>query len=156
MQAPWWWSKTETCRSDIYVYFNVNFNVFFKLIKVHLLVSEIYIYQNGRCNDNPPLGMLHNIRYMHRTALLIYEKFWSSNIWPQEFRITNCGPVFEFGTWNMEQECQLLDGDVWSWQNKQLWAQNMDVTCAGDRWSNASDWQETFWLCESSNIIYRV
>ena len=31
MQAPWWWSKTETRRSDIYEYFNVNFNVFFKL-----------------------------------------------------------------------------------------------------------------------------
>ena len=30
--------------SDIYMYFNVNFNVFFKLIKVHLLVSELYIY----------------------------------------------------------------------------------------------------------------
>ena len=29
MQAPWWWSKTETCSSDIYVYFNLNFNVFF-------------------------------------------------------------------------------------------------------------------------------
>jgi len=26
----------------MYVYFNVNFNVFFKLIKVHLLVSELY------------------------------------------------------------------------------------------------------------------
>jgi len=25
-------------------YFNVNFNVFFKLIKMHLLVSELYIY----------------------------------------------------------------------------------------------------------------
>ena len=25
------------------MYFNVNFNVFFKLIKVHLLVSELYI-----------------------------------------------------------------------------------------------------------------
>jgi len=25
--------------------------VFFKLIKVHLLVSELYIYQNARCND---------------------------------------------------------------------------------------------------------
>jgi len=37
------------------VYFDVNFNVFFKLIKVHLLVSELYIYQNVRCNDkNPP------------------------------------------------------------------------------------------------------
>jgi len=26
-----------------YVYCNVNFNVFFKLINVHLLVSELYI-----------------------------------------------------------------------------------------------------------------
>jgi len=25
------------------VYFNVNFNVFFKLIKVHLFVSELYM-----------------------------------------------------------------------------------------------------------------
>jgi len=33
------------------VYFNVNFNVFFKLIIVHLLVSEFYIHQNVRCND---------------------------------------------------------------------------------------------------------
>ena len=33
------------------MYFNVNFNVFFKLIKVHLLVSELYKYQNARCNN---------------------------------------------------------------------------------------------------------
>ena len=33
VQAPWWWSKTETCRNDIYVYFNVNFNMFFKIKK---------------------------------------------------------------------------------------------------------------------------
>jgi len=33
------------------VYFNVNFIVFFKLIKLHLLVSELCIYQNARCND---------------------------------------------------------------------------------------------------------
>jgi len=32
------------------VYFNVKFNVFFKLIKVHLLVSELYIHQNAWCN----------------------------------------------------------------------------------------------------------
>ena len=25
------------------MYFNINFNVFFKIIKVHLLVSELYI-----------------------------------------------------------------------------------------------------------------
>jgi len=33
------------------MYFNVNFNVFFKLIKEHLLVSELYIYQNVWYND---------------------------------------------------------------------------------------------------------
>jgi hypothetical protein len=35
------------------VYFIVNFTVFFKLIKVHLLVSELYIrvYQNARYKD---------------------------------------------------------------------------------------------------------
>ena len=33
------------------MYFNVNFNVIFKLINVHLLVSELYIYQNARCNN---------------------------------------------------------------------------------------------------------
>ena len=42
MQAPWWWSKTETCRSDIYVHFYVNFHVFFfKKKKVCLLVFLI-------------------------------------------------------------------------------------------------------------------
>ena len=30
------------------MYFNVNFNVFFKLIKVHLLVSELYTLQEIR------------------------------------------------------------------------------------------------------------
>ena len=34
------------------MHFNVNFNVFFKLIKVHFWVSELCIYQNVRCNDN--------------------------------------------------------------------------------------------------------
>ena len=33
------------------MYFNVNFNVFFKLIKVHLLLSELYVYQNAEYND---------------------------------------------------------------------------------------------------------
>jgi len=37
--------KTEKWRSDIYVYFNVNFNVFFLNKNLHLLVSELYIYQ---------------------------------------------------------------------------------------------------------------
>ena len=33
------------------MYFDADFNVFFKLIKVHLMVSELYTYQNARCND---------------------------------------------------------------------------------------------------------
>jgi len=33
------------------VYFNINFNVFFKIKKVHLLASELYLYQNARCNN---------------------------------------------------------------------------------------------------------
>ena len=33
------------------MYFNLNFNVLFKLINVHLFVSELYIIQTARCND---------------------------------------------------------------------------------------------------------
>ena len=33
------------------MYFNVNCNVFFLNKKVHLLVSEFFIYQNARCNN---------------------------------------------------------------------------------------------------------
>ena len=33
------------------MYFNVNFNVFFKLMNVNLLVSELDIYQKARCSD---------------------------------------------------------------------------------------------------------
>ena len=49
------------------MYFNVNINLFFKLLKVHLLVSELYIYQNARCNDKKK-----------RVAILIFYKIlWS-------------------------------------------------------------------------------
>ena len=37
---------TWKCRSGFYVYFNVNFIVFFKSIKVNLLASELYTKQN--------------------------------------------------------------------------------------------------------------
>ena len=37
------WFKHEECRSDIYVCFNINFNVFFKLIKLHLLVRKLHV-----------------------------------------------------------------------------------------------------------------
>jgi len=40
------------------VYFNVNFNVFFKLIKVYFLVSELYIHQNARCKDTRKLKFM--------------------------------------------------------------------------------------------------
>ena len=32
--------------------------MFFKLIKVHLLVSELYIHQNARCKDKKKIGKL--------------------------------------------------------------------------------------------------
>jgi len=38
------------------VYFNANFSVFFKLIKVHLLMSELYIHRNAQCNDKKKSG----------------------------------------------------------------------------------------------------
>jgi len=53
------------------VYFNVNFNVFFKLIKVHLLVSELYIYQNVRCNDKIiSFNIIFRTTYMPSSRLL--------------------------------------------------------------------------------------
>ena len=33
------------------MYVNVNINVFFVLIKVQLLVNELYKYQNAQCSD---------------------------------------------------------------------------------------------------------
>ena len=56
------------------MYFNVNFNVLFKLIKVHLLVSELYIYQNARCNDKSSrysFQILTKLEFSQR----IFEKF---------------------------------------------------------------------------------
>ena len=50
------------------MYFNVNFNVFFKIKKVHLLVSELYIYQNARCNnkknDIGPFGLIQGREFV--------------------------------------------------------------------------------------------
>ena len=82
MRAPWWWSKTETCRSDIYVDFNVNFNVFFKLIKVYLLVSELYIYQTVRCKDknSPYYLFLLKFPYTFRYRLELDKKI-SNNLY---------------------------------------------------------------------------
>ena len=45
------------------MYFNVNFNVFFKLIKVHLLVSELYVYQNAQCNDKMIELCFEDVKY---------------------------------------------------------------------------------------------
>ena len=39
------------------MYFYVNFNVFFKLIKVHLLVSELYVYQKARFNNKKKINV---------------------------------------------------------------------------------------------------
>jgi hypothetical protein len=41
-----------------------------------------------------PLGMLCNVRCMHSITFLKSEKFWiPEHIWPQEFRIRDCGLV---------------------------------------------------------------
>ena len=34
--------------------------MFFKLIKVLLLASDIYIYQNALCNDKEIIRVIHN------------------------------------------------------------------------------------------------
>ena len=39
------------------MYFDVNFNVFLKLIKVHLLVSELNVYKNARYNNKKTLSI---------------------------------------------------------------------------------------------------
>jgi len=56
------------------VYFNVNFNVFFKLIKVNLLVSELYIYQNARCNDKK-----ENINVAGMVCLSVRPSVWNNS-----------------------------------------------------------------------------
>jgi hypothetical protein len=53
---------------------------FLKLIKVHLLVSELYKYQNGRCNDRNILTLLESYsNYRHFTQrpnyfLVVYKR----------------------------------------------------------------------------------
>jgi len=64
------------------VYFIVNFNVFFKLIKVHLLVSELYVYQNARCNNKNTYWPSYdaqdrckNIRKCSRSVTFVHLEF---------------------------------------------------------------------------------
>ena len=56
------------------MYFNVNFNVFFKLIKVHLLMSELYIY--GVNVFSVVSKMLHilklSILYIFKSTYTVY------------------------------------------------------------------------------------
>ena len=56
------------------MYFNVNFYVFFKLIKVHLLVSEMYIYQNARYKNKktPPTLFIKNCFMLVNNAVYNY------------------------------------------------------------------------------------
>ena len=51
------------------MYFNVNFNVFFKLIKVHLLVSELYVHQNARCNDKKAKHVIVKLRSIQKNNI---------------------------------------------------------------------------------------
>ena len=120
MQSLWWWSKTETCRSDIYVYFNVNFNVFFKIKKLHLLVSELYIYRNARCNNKkaryisifPVTTNTHREKFYYVAASFDLELGPSSGhdkrIWIYtEIKYYNLEmPAFNFeNTWKVYEKC---------------------------------------------------
>ena len=62
------------------MHFNINFNTFFKLIKVHLLVRKLYIYQNARYNNKKfiPSGLQHvYVLYEHAIYFLIRLLFHS-------------------------------------------------------------------------------
>ena len=76
--------------SDIYVYFNVNFNVFFKLIKVHFLVTKLYIYQNARFNNRKNSKIALSFLFK-QTSFAIYSIRTFSNVeslraivWPKK------------------------------------------------------------------------
>jgi len=53
------------------VYFNVNFNAFFKSIKVHLLARKLYIHQNARCNNKNIFNRIC-MNILHEYHLEIY------------------------------------------------------------------------------------
>jgi len=50
------------------MYFNVNFNVFFKLIKVYLLVSELYFTMYVSFNHRSLRRGVHNLKKRVRTT----------------------------------------------------------------------------------------
>jgi hypothetical protein len=72
------------------VYFNVNFNVFFKLIKVLFLVSGLYIRQNARCNDKNCKFIIDLLKseYMRNT--------YTDNVDPNVREIQNFGERLNF------------------------------------------------------------
>ena len=56
------------------MYFIVNFIVFFKLIKLHFLVSELYTYQNAQRNDKNCLsvGIIRIGQYLSASCKIVY------------------------------------------------------------------------------------
>ena len=75
------------------MYFNVNFNVFFKLIKVHFLVSELYIYQNARCNHKK----IFLVTYLYEVQFLPTVSNVSVVFYPA-FIFIICFAIFVFGS----------------------------------------------------------
>ena len=53
------------------MYFNVNFNVFFKLIKVHLLVNELYMLKKISA---PKQYEVNNLQYYIRALYGLYNR----------------------------------------------------------------------------------
>jgi len=81
------------------VNFKVNFYVFFKLIKVHFLVSELYIRQNALCNDKNRLNMYSiNLHWSRRSTATAYinkncVKFTISPTWSCKSYIFRAGAL---------------------------------------------------------------
>ena len=80
------------------MYFNANFNVFFKLIKVHLLVSELNVYKQSheRTEDQQTETDCPKTRLNEFSPLLLHTPFFfytSTAIYPISFLhnfISNC------------------------------------------------------------------
>jgi len=68
------------------VYFNVNFNVFFKLIKVLLLMSALYRYQNARCKDKRKL-LFSSLWYWKCASLYCHMR--NNSAWVSVYRNTH-------------------------------------------------------------------
>ena len=101
MQASWLWSKIETCRSEIYMYFNVNFRVFFKLKSalvgewtLHISKCTVQQWNKSRISSLPKINSLSGARNRDvlqrnpRTKDKSHHKFIPSRLTPSTHTTT--------------------------------------------------------------------